>query len=284
MISEYEETLAQYRLVLDYSSDPIFAFSQNGTYLYVNEAFAEGVCLPVDQIINRSIWDVFPKVEADKRFAVVKWVFESGETKVLEVRVPRPDNDRYYLTTVKPGKDTYGRVHTVICISKEITERKRMEEELLELSTRDMLTGLYNRNFFGVELERLQVSRMFPVSIVVADMDNLKAVNDRYGHVKGDELLKVVAEIFRQSFRAEDVIARLGGDEFGVLLPSTAEDPAMDAVERLRISINCQQNPLLAISIGMATSRMEEELVGVYKRADDCMYKEKMSHRMAKKP
>ena len=95
-------TLQEYRVLLDESSDPIFAFYPDGTYRYVNQAFASGVRVPRDEIIGRRIWDVFSQEEADKRFAVVKWVLENAESKVFEVRVPRPDGDRFYITTVKP--------------------------------------------------------------------------------------------------------------------------------------------------------------------------------------
>jgi two-component system, LuxR family, sensor kinase FixL len=120
----------KYRILLDESSDAIFAFYPDGEYRYVNRAFANGVGKNLEDIIGKKIWDVFPKEEADKRFAVVKWVFENGESKVIEVRVPRPDGDRYHITTVKPILDDQRRVISVICISKEITERKQAEEKL----------------------------------------------------------------------------------------------------------------------------------------------------------
>ena len=172
----------KFRILLDKSSDPIFSINQEGQYVYVNRAFAEGVGKKQEEIISHLIWDVFPKEEADKRFEVAQWVFANRKTKEFEVRVPRPDQDRYYITTAKPHFNELGAVQWVICISKEITERKHMERELIHLSTHDMLTGLYNRNFFEVELERIEHSRLYPVSIVVADLDNLKAINDREGH------------------------------------------------------------------------------------------------------
>jgi diguanylate cyclase (GGDEF)-like protein/PAS domain S-box-containing protein len=268
-------------MVLDYSRDPIFAFSEDGTYLYVNQEFANGVLRNSDQIINKKIWDVFSKQEADIRFSAVKWVFEHGEIKVIEVCVPRPDGDRFYITTIKPVMDDEKNVHTVICISKEITERKHMEEQLLTLSTKDILTDLYNRNFFEIELDRIQISRMFPVSIVIADMDNLKGINDRYGHTRGDEALRVTADCLRQSFRAEDIIARIGGDEFGVLLPFTENAPALESVDRLKVNIEKHRELIVGLSIGIATSGMEGQLQDIYKKADDLMYKEKMHHRVS---
>jgi PAS domain S-box-containing protein len=184
-IKALREDIEKYRMLLDESSDPIFMFYKDGRYRYVNKAFAEGVGMDVNEIIEQSIWDVFSRDEAEKRYAVVKWVFENAETRVVEVCVPRTYGDHYYLTTVKPILDDHGNVEYAVCISKEITERKRMEQELIYISNHDLLTRLYNRNFFDSELSRLQVSRLFPIGIVVIDMNNLKATNDRFGHSAG---------------------------------------------------------------------------------------------------
>lgn len=124
------ENEEKYRILLDESSDPIFTFYSDGQYRYVNKAFAAGVGRNVDDIIGKRIWDVFPKEEADKRFGALKGVFERGEVKVIEVLVPRPDGDRYYITTIKPIKNERQEVAYVICISKEITEFKKAQEEL----------------------------------------------------------------------------------------------------------------------------------------------------------
>ena len=116
-----------YRILMDESTDPIFSFFPDGTYRYVNKAFAQGVGKPVDKIIGYKIWDLFEKDEADKRFAVVKKVFSEGKTEEIEVRVPLHSGDTYYLTTAKPILDGSGAVETVICASKNITKRKLAE-------------------------------------------------------------------------------------------------------------------------------------------------------------
>ena len=126
---------ASFRTLLDESSDPIFSFLPDGTYRYVNRAFASGVGKPREEIIGRRIFDVFSPSEAEKRFAVLRQVFQTGLTKEFDVRVPRPEGDRFYLTTVKPVIDAAGAVVSAMCISKEITERRRMEAELTERLT-----------------------------------------------------------------------------------------------------------------------------------------------------
>ena len=277
IVQALNEDIDKYRLLLDEASDPIFLFYREGRYRYVNKAFADGVGKDVNEIIEHSIWDVFPFDEAEKRFAVVKWVFENAETRVIEVRVPRSDGDRFYLTTAKPVLDEEGKVKYAVCISKEITERKRMEQELLYLSTHDILTGLYNRNFFDSELDRLQLSRLFPIGIVVVDMNNLKVVNDKYGHTAGDELIRHVAEALRNSFRAGDVIARIGGDEFAVILVQTSEIGAQAAVSRLRKNVKKPPDNLLSIAVGMAVGEEGSSLSKIMREADDQMYADKIA-------
>ena len=131
-IESIRQSESHYRKLLDESNDPIFSFYPDGTYRYVNIAFATGVGKAQDQIIGHKIWDVFEKKEADRRFAVVKKVFSEGEIVDIEVRVPLPSGDTYYLTTAKPVFGKNGRIESVICISKNITKRKLAEIKLQE--------------------------------------------------------------------------------------------------------------------------------------------------------
>ncbi|MBW2489609.1 MAG: PAS domain S-box protein [Deltaproteobacteria bacterium] len=135
-IQELEKTLQKgkekYRILLDESSDPFFSFYPDGKYRYVNQAFAEGIGKSVDEIVGHSIWDIYPGEEGDKRFSAVKHVFATGKPKTIEVRIPRPEGDQYYITTVKAVKDHHGKVIFVICSSKNITDRKLTEKTLRE--------------------------------------------------------------------------------------------------------------------------------------------------------
>jgi len=126
------ESEKHYRSLIDESMDPTFSFYEDGTYRYVNNAFAMGVGKTPGEIIGQKIWDIFEKEEADLRFALVKKVFAEGKTEEIEVRVPLPPGDTYYLTTAKPIFTNAGIVETVICTSKNITKRKLAEIALKE--------------------------------------------------------------------------------------------------------------------------------------------------------
>lgn len=177
----------KYRILLDESSDPIFTFSPHGQYRYVNREFANGLGKMPEEIIGRRIWDVFPQEEADKRFAIVKEVFENGGSRVIEVRVPRPNGDRYYITTVKPILDDDHRVTSVMCISKEITERRRAEEALRESEER-------MKSFF----------ENVPVGIFISTRDGkFVYVNPAMPEIMGYDSCEEMMEVVNRSSIAE---------------------------------------------------------------------------------
>ena len=166
-------------------------------------------------------------------------------------------------------------------------QRKRMEEKLWYLSTHDGLTGLYNRTYFEEEMTRLERGRQFPISILMVDVNGLKAVNDSQGHEAGDELLRRTAQVLLISVRVEDMVARIGGDEFAVLLTGTDVSAAEKAVERVIKNLkahNIKYNgPPLSLSLGVATGEKGNLLAKVLKEADKNMYQDKLLRYKARK-
>lgn len=164
----------------------------------------------------------------------------------------------------------------MIAAGIDITEQKAAEERLRYISTHDTLTGLYNRTFFEAEIGRLQNSRLFPISIIMADLDNLKGLNDSQGHAAGDAALKELARIFTTTFRSEDIIARIGGDEFVVLLPETDVSTTHEMISRIYSAheVYIKQNPgiTFGFSLGSATAEAGTPLVKTLETADKAMY------------
>lgn len=136
-----------HRQLLDNSSDPIFCFAPDFRYLYANQAFADGIGRNLDEIVGRSVWNIFPKDEADKRADLVKWVFDHGQAEAHEILVRGRDGDRYYLTTLTPIFGDQGRASSVLANSKDITDRKKLEDELRHNQT--MLAHTENFTHIG---------------------------------------------------------------------------------------------------------------------------------------
>lgn len=163
-----------------------------------------------------------------------------------------------------------------------ITQRKKMEEQLKYLSLHDSVTGLYNRAYFEEEMRRLEGGRSPEQGIIVCDVDGLKLVNDSLGHDTGDALLVAAAGVIKESLRASDMAARIGGDEFAILLPNSDASVVENVCKRIRDSIlkYNEVNPELplSISVGFAVGReMPPNLTDLFKEADNNMYREKLN-------
>lgn len=198
----------------------------------------------------------------------------------VEKRYVRSDGMLFWgFVTVFIVVDSFGTV-SLVHMLEDISAQKSAELQLQHASSRDSLTGLYNRAYFDTEFTSLQHRMVLPVSIVVIDVDGLKVVNDTMGHEAGDRLIISVASILTEAFRDDDIVARVGGDEFSVLLPETGEDGACTIVERLR---KCQarfnevhSDSQVNFSVGIATAFKGEEMPKTLKLADERMYAEKV--------
>ncbi len=161
----------------------------------------------------------------------------------------------------------------------DITARKKAEAYLEYLGKHDVLTKLHNRAFYVDELNRLERKGHTPVSIIIIDLNGLKAANDQWGHATGDSLLRRIGEVLNEAVRQPGHAARIGGDEFAAVLPYVDERGAEAIVENIRrlVEINNQYYSQLKLdlSIGAATSLPGEKLETVVKRADLLMYEDK---------
>ncbi|MDX2104429.1 MAG: diguanylate cyclase [Alphaproteobacteria bacterium] len=128
----------------------------------------------------------------------------------------------------------------ITMVVRDITERRRFEDELLRLATSDPLTGLANRRHFLDLAERELVRQRrtgLSLAVLMVDIDHFKRINDTYGHAEGDAVLRAVAAMCRGVLRTSDLVGRLGGEEFGIILPETTAATALEIAERLRLAI-----------------------------------------------
>jgi len=178
-----------------------------------------------------------------------------------------------------PLKDEEGGVKSGIVVFLDISERKKAEQEIVYLSYHDKLTGLYNRRFYEEEIKRIDIKRNLPISIVMADVNGLKLVNDAFGHAKGDVLLQKAAAAIQSVCRKNDIVARWGGDEFVILLPETNSIEAEAVIDRIKAQYLKEHigNLKLGISFGWDTKIMgDQDILKILKSAEDNMYRNKI--------
>ena len=174
-------------------------------------------------------------------------------------------------------------------IESEMIKRREVEKRLLKsekmyknLSITDGLTQLYNSRYFYKKLEE-EIDRFIrykqPFSLLLIDIDDFKKINDRYGHLKGDKVLKMAGRIIQDCLRKTDTAYRYGGEEFTVLLPGTGIEAAMNVAERIRKRFAAQDFSLItnetlniSVSIGAAQFKPGDKMEAFVKRTDDALY------------
>ncbi len=213
-----------------------------------------------------------------------------------------PDQQRWFTITVVPlQQPTSG----VIVIHQDITESKLAQQSLeasqivlktaldleKDLARTDPLTGVHNRRFlFEIAEREFEVSRRYqqPLSVLMFDIDHFKKFNDTYGHMVGDQILKMVTDAAGGELRSADAIGRYGGEEFIILLPMTTTEQAYSLAERIRASVAQQNVPTekgdarVTLSIGIVQKQFNsrtESVEDVFQRADEAMYAAKEAGR-----
>ncbi|MEW6094720.1 MAG: diguanylate cyclase [Chloroflexota bacterium] len=208
-----------------------------------------------------------------------------GDILELEFRLKHSYGDWHWVSVRETPyeRSPDGQVTQMIGTAEDVTERTLAQEKLWYTSTHDGLTGLYNRLYFEEEIARLERGRRFPVTVLAADVDGLKEVNDRLGYPAGDALIRSAAELLKSCFRAEDVVARTGGDEFGVLLPDIGL-VSMDAIQtrvlrKIEIYNTSHPKSPVQISFGFASAEHGEALRDVVREADRRLLSNKVAAR-----
>ena len=174
-------------------------------------------------------------------------------------------------------------------VIRDITQSRESIESLLRVANSDELTGVSNRRAFyeAADLELARYARKpRPIALLLIDIDHFKQVNDTYGHLSGDEVIRNLAVVLRQSVRAIDVVARLGGEEFAVMLPSTEPDMAAVIGERIRRNVEAERVAVggkeISYTISVGVALMQPAMNGTTEliaAADAALYAAKRSGR-----
>jgi diguanylate cyclase (GGDEF)-like protein/PAS domain S-box-containing protein len=284
---ESQETLRKseerYRSLVESTEDSIYLVNRNCCYLFMNQKHLARLGHSAEEFIGRPYSDFHSEEEAKEFTSAVDQVITTGKSLQQEHK-SRRDNC-YFLRTLSPVKDPDGTVSAVTVVSKHFTERKAMEEELRKLSLTDELTNLYNRRGY-MTLAELQIKMANRLDrellLISADLDDLKVINDTFGHQEGDHALIDVAVILKETFRSSDIIARIGGDEFAALQMKSSENNIAVTSDRLQEAItrhNAEADRPYTLSISVGTEIYDPQepktLDQLMAEADKKMYEQK---------
>jgi len=206
---------------------------------------------------------------------------DPGVTATIEWRMRRRDSSWVHVETVASNLREDRFVRGVVLNSRDISERRALEEQLRHLAFHDALTRLANRVLFRDRVEHaLDRARRSgqPVALMFLDLDNFKTINDSLGHAEGDHLLVATARQLTRHTRASDTVARLGGDEFAILIedvppPEKLKQLADRLVEALRIPYELERGEVLVTaSIGIVIGSGSESADDLMRDADTAMY------------
>lgn len=251
-------------------------------YQYNNAAFEDYFKLPREKVKGRYMSEVMSEEAYEKNRPYIEQALSNQQTR-FEYKYVRSDGSLVAFETVYvPQANAEGEVLGIYILSTDITERKRIEEQLSYQASHDALTGLINRHEFERRVERLFLTikeEKAQHAMCYLDLDQFKVVNDTCGHIAGDEMLRQLSSILQKTVRHRDTLARLGGDEFGVLM----EHCSLDDAHRVATSLqkNIQDFQFLwegqcfnvGVSIGLvAITEAIPNLTELLKEADAACY------------
>jgi len=263
---------ADFRTLAEAIAGAIFV-SQGKRLQYVNHAAETITGYAREELLSMNFWDL---VHPDFR-ELVRDRERVREGKILvkaqhEVKLLTKNGDERWLD-IRTGIIEFDGVLSSLVSAFDLTERKKAEEQLQLLAVTDPLTSLgnYRRLVEAVDAEVRRTGRTGrPFAVLLLDLDQLKKINDRYGHLIGSQALCRLAEVLRFFCRSIDTATRYGGDEFAVILPETTAAAARLVASRIRSRLAADTlRPPLSASIGIAVCPQDGETMEALLRAAD---------------
>jgi len=262
--------------------EAIAVMDKDNRLMEVNETFTHLFGFTPEEILGKNLDDVLDvgkKGSADRELTSKVLNGQSIAKEALRyAKDGKPVHVLIKASPIQTGENFGG----AIVMYLDITRQKAYESYLKQEIYMDALTGLNNRTYFEKMMQNLQADpQAFPLALVVIDMDNLKEINDSFGHTRGDEYLELAGYLLKKCVRREDTLARIGGDEFAIILPRANEETAKKLGKRIKRIIREEnenrgfQVPL-SLSLGYAVAwSPKDDLEDIFDSADASMYQNK---------
>ena len=273
---------ARFRSLVQHSSDVIIVTRTNGTMRFVSPSANRVFGYDPSEMVGRPIATLLHPDDRDRAATLFEHAGRTpGVTGPVEWRFRQLDGSwlsAEILATNLTGDPT---VRGIVLNTRDVSERKRLEEQLTHQAFHDPLTGLANRALFRDRVSHalaLAQRQSNPITVLFMDLDDFKRVNDSLGHAEGDRLLIAAAERFLSCARAADTVARLGGDEFAILLEHSAGPEGRgELLERLATAMShpftlSGNQVQVSASIGVATAGAGDSADDLLRNADVAMY------------
>jgi diguanylate cyclase (GGDEF)-like protein/PAS domain S-box-containing protein len=284
--------------IFDSIRDPFCIFDSDFKIIRANEAYAHLKNKTVDGLLGKKCFEVLHDKNRVCDECVVASTLNSGDPYVKDkLHVLQDGTKQWGEIFTYPMLDEDGNVSHVIEYTRDITDRKRSEDEKLRLidkleflSRTDALTGIMNRRALTdsliYEIDRAKRYGS-DLSLIVCDIDNFKEINDTYGHDAGDLALQAISTTLKMLLRKADMAGRQGGDEFMIILPETSDKGAeglannlLAAARNIELRSKDSRPIQITLSIGVACLEPGDDMMDSFiKRADDAMYLSKRSGR-----
>jgi len=279
IIEEQENIL---KVVMETLPGMVFYKDKDGKYVYVNKEFDKFYNRKgLDQVVGKTNFDIHTSEElAIKYTKEDNDVIENKQSIKAETILRAADGKEIYTAAVKvPVIDSNNEAAGVVGLILDVTEKKEAEEKLKRLSFTDILTDLYNRTYFEKKAKEFLSKEYLPVGVIMGDANGLKLVNDTLGHSKGDELLKLIAQMLRDVCNEGQLIFRTGGDEFVILIPNSTDYECENIIKKIFKQCKNYKHDLIDVSISLGTSitnSLDKSVYDALQEAEDKVYRQKL--------
>ena len=277
----HEKSVAQ--MYLDIAGVMFVVLNPKGEVTLLNKKGCEILGITIEEAIGIKWFDHFvPKSIVDKMKGVFQAVFESKTNLISQyenVILTAKGEEKLISWNNSLLYDSNNNIIGILSSGVDITEANEFKNKLIKHGYEDRLTGLKNRRYYEEYLSELDIHSNFPLSIIMADINGLKLINDAFGHASGDELLIATANLISEVCREGDLIARVGGDEFVIVLPKTDEKATEEIIEKIQAGTKKTtiKSIPLSISFGYKTKHnIQDDIFDIYRDAEDAMYREKL--------
>ncbi|MFH1226956.1 MAG: sensor domain-containing diguanylate cyclase [Planctomycetota bacterium] len=278
MQKNFIKAVDYFQIFLEVSPDMIVISDNQGKVVECSNSIEHFLGYTKKELVGKAISDLY--YNPVDRYKLLDTLKKYGKVIDYETRLKNKSGRIMPISTsMTYFRDGSGRIIGTLGIAKDIHRRKELEQKLAKMAITDGLTGLYDRGYFNVMINKAVEkanNTKNPLSLIMIDLDGFKEHNDTKGHLEGDKVLHEVGRIVHKIIRPKiDTAFRYGGDEFVILIPGQYEDAAMRSAEKIRRDIEHAFKKQITASIGVSRLRPYQSSYSLIKSADEAMYRSK---------